>query len=84
MKFFTTLFVDGNNTGIKVPPEVIETLGAGRKPPVAVMLNGSYGYRSTVAVMVSRPRNSWAPLRFCRRCCSSSSKSLSQVSKSKG
>ena len=26
--------LSGNNTGIEVPPEVIEALGAGRKPPV--------------------------------------------------
>ncbi|GAA1938222.1 hypothetical protein GCM10009717_00820 [Agromyces allii] len=43
----------GNNTGIEVPPEVIEALGAGRKPPVVVMVNG-YEYRSTVAVMGGR------------------------------
>lgn len=40
----------GNNTGIEVPPEVIEALGAGRKPPVKVTVNG-YEYRNTVAVM---------------------------------
>lgn len=51
MKFATTLFQTGNNTGIKVPPEIIEGLGAGKKPPVAITLNGSYSYRSTVAVM---------------------------------
>jgi hypothetical protein len=51
MKFKTTLLLSGNNTGIKVPPEVIEKLGAGKKPPVALTLNGSYSYRSTVAVM---------------------------------
>ena len=43
----------GNNTGIEVPPEVIEALGAGRKPPVVVTVNG-YEYRSTVAVMGGR------------------------------
>ena len=43
----------GNNTGIEVPPEVIEALGAGRKPPVNVTVNG-YSYRSTVAVMGGR------------------------------
>jgi hypothetical protein len=50
MKFRTTLHQSGNNTGIKVPAEVIETLGAGKKPPVSVALNGTYSYRSTVAV----------------------------------
>ncbi len=43
----------GNNTGIEVPAEVIEALGAGRKPPVVVTVNG-YEYRSTVAVMDGR------------------------------
>ena len=44
------MFQSGNNTGIEVPPEVIEALGAGRKPPVKVTVNG-YEYRNTVAVM---------------------------------
>lgn len=43
----------GNNTGIEVPAEVIEALGAGRKPAVVVTVNG-YEYRSTVAVMGGR------------------------------
>jgi hypothetical protein len=43
----------GNNTGIEVPPEVIDALGAGRKPAVLVNVNG-YEYRSTVAVMGGR------------------------------
>ncbi len=51
MKFKTTLFLSGNNTGIVVPPEVIEAFGAGKKPPVHIVLNGVYEYRSTVAVM---------------------------------
>ena len=51
MKFSTELFLDGNNTGIKVPPEIVEALGAGKRPPVTVTINGSYTYRSTVAVM---------------------------------
>lgn len=50
MKFHTTIVQDGNNTGIEVPPEVIEALGSGRRPPVKVTLNG-HTYRSTVAVM---------------------------------
>jgi hypothetical protein len=33
-----------------VPPEVIEALGGGKKPKVAVSING-FEYRSTVAVM---------------------------------
>lgn len=50
MRFQTTIRQDGNNTGIEVPPEVIEALGSGKRPPVTVTLNG-YTYRSTVAVM---------------------------------
>jgi hypothetical protein len=53
MRFETTMSLSGNNTGIEVPPEVIEALGAGRKPPVDVTVNG-YSYRSTVAVMGGR------------------------------
>ncbi len=48
--FETTVAASGNNTGIVVPVEAIERLGAGRRPPVLVDLNG-YQYRSTVAVM---------------------------------
>ncbi|GHJ60606.1 hypothetical protein NOK12_31240 [Nocardioides sp. OK12] len=50
MCFETTLTAFGNNTGIVVPEEVIAQLGAGRRPPVEVDVNG-YEYRSTVAVM---------------------------------
>jgi len=50
MRFHTTIFQDGNNTGIEVPPNIIEVLGQGKRPPVKVTLNG-YSYRSTVAVM---------------------------------
>jgi actin-like ATPase involved in cell morphogenesis len=48
--FETTVAARGNNTGIVVPDEVIEQLGAGKRPPVVVDVNG-YSYRSTVAVM---------------------------------
>lgn len=48
--FETTVTAMGNNTGIVVPPEVIERLGAGKRPAVLVEVNG-YEYRSTVAVM---------------------------------
>jgi len=43
----------GNNAGIEVPPEVIEPLGAGKRPPVLVNVN-DFEYRSTVAVMGGR------------------------------
>ena len=51
--FETTLAATGNNTGIVVPDSVIERLGAGKRPPVIVEVNG-YEYRSTVAVMGGR------------------------------
>ena len=48
--FETTLAGSGGTTGIVVPPEAVEALGAGRRPPVLVELGG-HAYRSTVAVM---------------------------------
>jgi hypothetical protein len=48
--FETTVTASGNNTGIEVPVEAIERLGAGRRPPVLVDVNG-FQYRSAVAVM---------------------------------
>ena len=51
MKFRTTLLqADKNATGIQIPDEVVESLGAGKRPPVRVTING-YTYRNTVAVM---------------------------------
>jgi hypothetical protein len=35
-------------TGIRVPAEIVASLGAGKRPPVRVTING-YTYRSTVA-----------------------------------
>ncbi|WP_324275222.1 YdeI/OmpD-associated family protein [Blastococcus brunescens] len=40
-------------TGLEVPTEVVDALGAGKKPPVVVTLSG-HSYRSTVAVMGGR------------------------------
>jgi antitoxin component of MazEF toxin-antitoxin module len=40
----------GNNTGIRVPDEIAEKLGAGKKPPVTVTIN-HFTYRNTIAVM---------------------------------
>ena len=39
--------------GMEVPPEVVEALGQGKRPPVRVTING-YTYRSTVAVLGGR------------------------------
>lgn len=50
MRFDTTLSQTGNNTGIEVPPEVIDELGGGKRPAVVVDVNG-YVYASTVGVM---------------------------------
>ncbi|MEU9674541.1 YdeI/OmpD-associated family protein [Streptomyces parvus] len=50
MKFSTTMFQTGNNTGIEVPEDVVEALGAGKRPPVNVTVNG-YAYCSTIAPM---------------------------------
>ena len=51
MRFRATILQTGKTTaGIEVPPEVVEALGAGKRPPVRVTLNG-YSYRTTVAVM---------------------------------
>ena len=48
-KFQAELLLAGKTaTGIEIPPEVVESLGAGKKPPVAVTING-HTYRSTVA-----------------------------------
>jgi hypothetical protein len=51
--FETTVTATGNNTGIVVPEEVIERLGAGKRPAVLVSLNG-YEYRTTAGVMGGR------------------------------
>jgi len=50
VKFDTKVKAAGNNTGIVVPDEMIERLGAGHRPAVIVNVNG-YEYRNTVAVM---------------------------------
>jgi hypothetical protein len=50
MKFSTKMAQMGNNTGIEVPADVVTALGAGKRPPVNVNVNG-YEYRSTVAPM---------------------------------
>jgi len=50
MRFTTTLDPAGKNAaGFRVPREVVEALGKGKRPPVIVTING-YSYRNTVAV----------------------------------
>jgi hypothetical protein len=51
VRFRTTVHLGGKTaTGIQVPDEVVAGLGAGKRPPVYVTING-YTYRSTVAPM---------------------------------
>ncbi|HEX6799179.1 MAG TPA: YdeI/OmpD-associated family protein [Ktedonobacterales bacterium] len=51
MRFRAVVQLNGKTaTGIQVPPEVVASLGAGKRPSVRVTING-YTYRSTVAPM---------------------------------
>src|SRR5260370_20742536 len=53
-RFRTSLLATGKTTtGIEVPPEVIEQLGAGKRPAIMGRI-GSYTYRSTVGVRGGR------------------------------
>ena len=53
-RFRASLLAAGKTaTGIEVPPEVIDQLGAGKRPPVLVTI-GPYTYRTTVGVMGGR------------------------------
>lgn len=53
MKFTTTIQGSGTKAGIEVPEDIVNALGAGRRPPVIVTLNGQ-SYRSSIAVMGGR------------------------------
>ena len=51
VRFRTTIQQNGKTAmGFEVPPDAVEALGAGKRPPVTVTING-YTYRNTVAVM---------------------------------
>jgi hypothetical protein len=51
MRFRTTILQGGKTaTGIQVPPDVVDALGAGKVPKVLVTIRG-YTYRSKIAVM---------------------------------
>jgi len=51
MRFHTTILQgDKTATGIEIPPEVVEALGAGKRPAVTVTING-FTYRSSIAVL---------------------------------
>jgi hypothetical protein len=59
--FHTTILQTGKNTaGIQVPEEIIEKLGAGKRPLVRVTMN-KYTYRSAVAVMAGKYMISFSP-----------------------
>jgi hypothetical protein len=50
MRFRTTLLLAGKTaTGMRVPDEIVLALGAGKRPPVRITING-YTYRNTIAV----------------------------------
>ena len=51
MRFESTVELGGKTaTGIQVPDEVIEALGASKRPPVTITING-YTYRTTAVRM---------------------------------
>lgn len=51
LKFSTALLTAGKTaTGIKIPDDIIEKLGGGKKPLVKITIN-NFTYRSAVAVM---------------------------------
>lgn len=53
MPSFTTVLqaTGGNNVGIQVPAEVVESFGRGKRVPVVVTIDGGYSYRNTIAAM---------------------------------
>ncbi|MDY0913497.1 DUF1905 domain-containing protein [Rathayibacter festucae] len=53
MPLATTHVPIGDNTGIEVPPEVLDALGGGKRPAVSVVVNG-YAFRGTVGAMGGR------------------------------
>jgi hypothetical protein len=51
MRFRTTILQTGGTAmGFEIPEDVVTALGAGKRPPVTVTING-YTYRNTIAVM---------------------------------
>src|SRR5919112_5701782 len=59
MEFRTTVELGGKTaTGLRVPDEVVEALGGGKRPPVVVTIGG-YTYRTAVAPMGG---DFWIPL----------------------
>ena len=55
MRFHTTILQgDKTATGIRIPPEIVDALGAGKRPPVTVTIRG-FTYRSTIATVDGHP-----------------------------
>ena len=51
MRFRTTILQsDKTATGIEIPAEIVDALGAGKRPAITVTING-FTYRSSIAVM---------------------------------
>lgn len=51
MRFRTTILQgDKSATGIEIPAQIVDSLGAGKRPAVTITING-FTYRSSVAVM---------------------------------
>jgi len=53
MKFVTRVEPPEPMRGLEVPPEVVESLGGGARPPVTITING-HAWRSRVAIMRGR------------------------------
>jgi hypothetical protein len=50
--FRTTLWASGgNNVGIVVPEDVVQSFGRGKRVPVTVTIDGGYTYRNTISSM---------------------------------
>ena len=51
MRFRATIEGTGKTAaGMRIPPQIVQSLGSSRRPPVRITING-YTYRNTVAVM---------------------------------
>jgi bacteriocin resistance YdeI/OmpD-like protein/uncharacterized protein DUF1905 len=51
VRFRTTIRTEGKTAmGFEVPASAVEALGAGKRPPVSVTING-YTYRNSIAVL---------------------------------
>jgi hypothetical protein len=53
MKFLTYVEPPEPMRGLEVPPEVVEALGGGARPPVTITING-HSWKSRVAIMRGR------------------------------